>query len=132
MPLLRFDLIEGRSEAEITKLLDAAHDAVLKALNAPERDRFQIVHQHPAHEMVVQDTGLGIERSKDVVFISIVSLPRPDDVKQALYKALVNELHTQCGIAPNEVMISMVSNTMSDFSFGFGEAQFLNGELAQR
>jgi hypothetical protein len=37
---LRFDLIEGRNEAEIGALLDAAHRAVLEAFGVPERDRF--------------------------------------------------------------------------------------------
>lgn len=31
MPLLTFDLIEGRTEQEIRTLLDAAHRAVLRA-----------------------------------------------------------------------------------------------------
>ena len=66
MPILRFDLIEGQDEKSVTQLLDAAHDAVVKALGVPARDRYQIVHQHPAHELIVQDTGLGIERTKNV------------------------------------------------------------------
>jgi hypothetical protein len=35
MPILRFDLIEGRDEKSVTQLLDAAHDAVVKALGVP-------------------------------------------------------------------------------------------------
>ncbi len=36
MPLLRFDLIEGWDEKSVTGiLLDAAHDAVVKALGVP-------------------------------------------------------------------------------------------------
>src|SRR5262249_47392307 len=132
MPLLRFDVIEGRSEAEITKLLDAAHEAVVKALNVPVRDRYQVVHQHPAHELIVQDTGLGIERSKDLVLISIVSVGRSDELKQALYKALADELERQCGVARTDVMISLTPTTKSDWSFGFGEAQFLTGKLSAR
>ncbi len=31
MPLLTFDLIEGRTEQEVKTLLDAAHRAVLRA-----------------------------------------------------------------------------------------------------
>jgi hypothetical protein len=59
MPLLKFDLVEGRDQQAIKKLLDAAHRAVVKALGVPARDRYQIVHQHPAHELIIQDTGLG-------------------------------------------------------------------------
>jgi len=40
MPLLRFDLTEGRTDDEISALLDAAHRAVLEAFGVPVRDRF--------------------------------------------------------------------------------------------
>ncbi|HAB24803.1 MAG TPA: tautomerase family protein, partial [Pantoea sp.] len=43
MPLLQFDVIQGRSESELRTLLDAAHRAVLTAFQVPERDRYQIV-----------------------------------------------------------------------------------------
>lgn len=55
MPLLRIDVIEGRSEAELQELLDAIHSAMLAAFKVPERDRYQIVHQHPAGEMKIED-----------------------------------------------------------------------------
>jgi hypothetical protein len=45
MPLLQFDLIEGRTETELKTLLDAAHRAMLATFKVPERDRFQIVHE---------------------------------------------------------------------------------------
>jgi phenylpyruvate tautomerase PptA (4-oxalocrotonate tautomerase family) len=61
MPLIRIDVIEGRSEAEIKALLDAAHRAMLATFNVPPRDRYQIVQQHPRAHMIVEDTGLGIE-----------------------------------------------------------------------
>lgn len=129
MPLLRFDLIEGRTEEEIKQLLDAAHRGMLKAFNVPERDRYQIVHQHPAHEMIVEDTGLGFERSNDMVLISITSKQRTEEQKQNLYAYIVEELQTSCGIDPKDVMISISINGDADWSFGFGKAQFLTGDL---
>jgi Tautomerase enzyme len=47
MPLVRFDAVEGRSEAEIKNLLDAAHRAMLSAFRVPENDRYQIYQEHP-------------------------------------------------------------------------------------
>lgn len=129
MPLLKFDLIEGRDEAALKKLLDAAHRAMVKAFDVPERDRYQIVHQHPASEMIIQDTGLGFERTKDMVVISVTSKQRTDEQKQKLYQYIVEELQESCGIAPNDVMISIVTNSDADWSFGMGEAQFLTGKL---
>jgi phenylpyruvate tautomerase PptA (4-oxalocrotonate tautomerase family) len=129
MPLLKFDLMKGRDEQAIQKLLDASHRAVVKALGVPERDRYQIVYQHPAHEFVVQDTGLGFERSDNVVVISITSRYRTVEQKQKLYKTLVDELESHCGIDPQDIMISLVTTEDADWSFGCGEAQFLTGKL---
>jgi phenylpyruvate tautomerase PptA (4-oxalocrotonate tautomerase family) len=129
MPLLRFDVIEGRDEKELKTLLDAAHRAMLEAFGVPERDRYQIVHQHPAREMIIEDTGLGFERSKDLVIISVTSKQRTEEQKQALYRLIVKELGESCGIQPNDIMISIVENGNADWSFGMGEAQFLTGKL---
>lgn len=129
MPLLKFDLIEGRVETELKNLLDASHRAMVKAFDVPERDRYQIVHQHPAREMIIQDTGLGFERSENVVMISVTSRQRTKEQKQVFYKNLVEELGESCGIEPNDIMISIAINEDADWSFGLGEAQFLTGKL---
>lgn len=76
MPLLTFDLIEGRTEQEVKTLLDAAHRAVLRAFEVPERDRYQIVHENKAHHMVIEDTGLGLTRTRDLVVVRVYTNPR--------------------------------------------------------
>ena len=43
MPLLRIDLIEGRTDDELKTLLDALHRAMVEAFQVPVRDRYQIV-----------------------------------------------------------------------------------------
>ncbi|AGN37244.1 tautomerase family protein [Bacillus paralicheniformis] len=129
MPLLRFDLIEGRDEQALKKLLDTAHDAMVEAFNVPEKDRYQIVHQHPANELIIQDTGLGLNRSKDLVVISITSKTRTESQKEKLYALLAEKLEAECGISPEDVMVSITENGDADWSFGLGEAQFLTGKL---
>jgi len=109
--------------------LDASHRAMVKAFGVPERDRYQIVHQHPAHELIIEDTGLGFERSNNLVVIRVTSKQRSDEQKKNLYKLLVQELGESCGIEPNDIMVSIVTNGDADWSFGLGEAQFLNGKL---
>jgi phenylpyruvate tautomerase PptA (4-oxalocrotonate tautomerase family) len=129
MPLLRFDLIEGRTDEEMKTLLDAAHHAVLAAFKVPERDRYQIVHEHPASRMIIEDTSLGIPRTDKVVFLQVTSRPRKKKQKEAFYKLLCEELERSCGIAPSDVVVSIVENSDEDWSFGLGRAQFLTGEL---
>ena len=58
MPLVRFDVVEGRNESEIKSLLDATHRAMLSAFRVPERDRYQIYQEHPQSRLIAQDTGL--------------------------------------------------------------------------
>lgn len=129
MPLLRFDLIEGRSDKELRKLLDAAHISMVEAFDVPESDRYQIVHQHAPQELIIEDTGLGFRRSKDVVIISIVSKVRTPAQKEKLYALLAKNLQMECGISPEDLMVSITENGNADWSFGMGEAQFLTGKL---
>ena len=129
MPLMKFDLIEGRSEAELKALLDAAHRAMLAAFEVPESDRYQIVQQHKRSHMIVEDTGLGIERSDKVVFLQVTTRSRDRTLKEAFYRLLCEALERDCGIAPSDVVVSMVENFDEDWSFGHGRAQFLTGEL---
>jgi phenylpyruvate tautomerase PptA (4-oxalocrotonate tautomerase family) len=129
MPLLRIDLIEGRSDDELKKLLDAIHSAMLAAFKVPERDRYQIVHEHPAAEMKVEDTGLGIPRTDGVVMVQVTTRPRTRLEKQTFYELLVRELNRCCGVKPSDVVVSITQNADEDWSFGYGRAQFLTGEL---
>ena len=129
MPLIRIDLIEGRSDEEMKTLLDAAHKAMLEAFNVPEGDRYQIVHEHVKSRMIIEDTGLGIPRTDKVVVVQVTTRPRSREMKETFYRLLVEELETACGIKPEDVMVSMVTNSAEDWSFGLGRAQFLTGEL---
>lgn len=129
MPLLRFDLIEGRDEESLKKLLDVVHHVVVEAFDVPERDRYQIVHEHPESHMIIEDTGLGFNRSNNRVVISIVSKARTQEKKEKLYALLAEKLETECGIDPQDLMVSIVENKDADWSFGLGEAQFLTGKL---
>jgi len=129
MPLLRFDLIAGRSDGELRVLLDAAHRAIVKAFGVPERDRYQIVHEHHASHMIIEDTGLGIPRTDKVVFLQVTSRKRKKKQKEDFYRLLCKELENECGISPSDVVVSLVENGDEDWSFGLGRAQFLTGDL---
>lgn len=129
MPLLHFHLVEGRSDSEIKTLLDAAHEAMLEAFKVPRGDRYQIVSEHKPSRMIVEDTGLDIPRTGNVVLLQVFSRPRGEEANALFYRLLVERLEADCGIAPSDVMISVVENEDAHWSFGYGRAQFLTGEL---
>ncbi|MDR3465574.1 MAG: tautomerase family protein [Xanthobacteraceae bacterium] len=129
MPFLRFDLIEGRSEAEVKMILDVTHEVLLQTLKIPKRDRYQVVHEHRPSQVVLEDTGLGFARSDRAVVLQLTSRPRSREMKEAFYRMLVDRLESRCGIPPSDVVVNFVTNADEDWSFGAGRAQFLTGEL---
>ena len=128
MPFGRVDAYEGRSKEEVKNLLDAIHRAVFSAFGVPRRDRYQLYQEHSESNFIIQDTGLDIDRTRKVVFISIMSRRRTEQQKTNLYIELVEELKA-CGIEQNDIVVSIVTNSDTDWSFGNGRAQFLTGEL---
>lgn len=129
MPLLYIDLIEGRTDTEVRALPDTIHETVVQAFGVPERDRYQVVRTHPAHEIVTLDTGLGIDRSPRQVVMQVVSRRRPRELKQKFYALLASRLAERCGLDPADLIVSVTENNDEDWSFGHGRAQFLTGEL---
>jgi phenylpyruvate tautomerase PptA (4-oxalocrotonate tautomerase family) len=129
VPLLRVDVIEGRSKAELRELLDAIHGAMLAAFKVPERDRYQIVHEHPAAEMKIEDTGLGIPRTERIVMVQVTTRPRSRLEKQNFYELLCQELLRRCKVEGSDIVVSITQNADEDWSFGYGRAQFITGEL---
>jgi hypothetical protein len=129
VPLLYFDVIEGRNPSEITALLDTSHAATVEAFEVPERDRYQVVRSHPTGQIVALDTGLGIARSRHLVIIHVVSRTRTRAQKEKFYALLAERLQRDCGLDPADLIVSMTENDNEDWSFGSGRAQFLTGEL---
>lgn len=129
MPLLQFDVIEGRSQSDLNLLLDTAHRVVLKAFGVPERDRYQIVHENKSGRMVFQDTGLGFKRTDNLVMVRVYTSPRSDEQKQLFMKLLAEALQIHCGIEGYDLMITFITNEKGDWSFGYGETQYVTGSL---
>ncbi|PYY35487.1 tautomerase family protein [Curtobacterium sp. MCPF17_011] len=129
MPLVRIDLATGRTPEAVRAIADATHRAIVDAYGIPERDRFQVITEHPATQIIAQDAGLGFERTEGVVMIQVFTQRgRSDDAKQALYAAIHDAL-AGVGVASEDVFIGYVENGPQDWSFGFGRAQYLTGEL---
>lgn len=129
MPLIKIDMIKGREESEIKEILDISYRVMLETFGAPEGDRYQIVNQHEDYEMQILDTGLGVERTKNVLVFTIVTRPRTQSEKTNFYQKLADTLHEHTDIRKEDIMISLVENTDEDWSFFNGKAQFLTGDL---
>ena len=129
MPLVRIDVNQGRTPERLQALSRGIHDAIVAEYGIPERDYFHVLTEHPAGQILAQDAGLGFERTPDVVMIQILTQAgRSQEAKQSLFAAIAGRL-AAIGVAGEDVFIGYVENTAGDWSFGFGRAQYVTGEL---
>jgi phenylpyruvate tautomerase PptA (4-oxalocrotonate tautomerase family) len=129
MPLVRIDVVEGRSDEALLRLADTVQDVLVEYFAAPERDRYQVIHEHRPGLIIALDTGLGFERTDEVGVIQITQQGRNEAQKKAIYAALAERLEAECGLAPTDLIISVVESTPADWSFGLGRVQFIEGDL---
>jgi phenylpyruvate tautomerase PptA (4-oxalocrotonate tautomerase family) len=129
MPLVRIDVQEGRTPEELRKLADTIQGVMLDVFAAPPGDRYQIITEHPKGHIIAEDTGLGLERTDHIVIIQIFQQGRSNEQKVAMYAELTRRLEAECGVRPEDLIISVMANRHADWSFGLGEAQFVTGAL---
>ena len=129
MPLVRIDCVRGRSADDLRALADTVQEVMREVFAAPPGDRYQVIHQHEPGEIVCEDTGLGIDRSEDVVVIAVTQQGRAREQKEALYATLAQRLDERKQVRREDLIVSLTENTKEDWSFGMGRAQFLTGEL---
>lgn len=129
MPLVRLDMIKGRSPVEIQQIMDLTQQAVVHNFEVHPRDRYQIVTQHEPYEISMLDTGLGFERSDQILIISVTSRARSRQAIQKFYAEICDTLAQAQLVKPCDLMVNFKINGDADWSFGFGRAQFLTGEL---
>lgn len=125
MPYARIDMAEGKPAAYRRTVGDVVYDAMIETLKAPLDDRFQVITEHPAGDIVANETYLGIRRTKDCVFIQLFLLPgRTVEQKKAFYCAVADGLHARLGLRREDVFIGLVEVARENWSFGNGEAQY--------
>ncbi|MET3951145.1 tautomerase family protein [Arthrobacter sp. UYEF36] len=129
MPLVRIDVNQGRTPEQLQALSRGIHRAIVAEYGIPERDYFHVLTEHPAGQILAQDAGLGFERTPDVVMIQIFTQAgRSQEAKQSLFAAIAEKL-AAIGVDGEDVFIGYVENSAGDWSFAFGRAQYVTGEL---
>lgn len=130
MPLVRIDLTADRSRAQRRAIADAVHDALVAVLKIPAHDRFQIITAHDAADIIAEDAGLGFERSGSVVIVHIFTQAgRTTQTKQRIFAELADRL-AAVEVDGADLFLAISENRAQDWSFGFGRAQYVTGELA--
>jgi 4-oxalocrotonate tautomerase len=127
MPLVRIFLRPGRS-AEYRKALgDGVHRALIEAFAIPPDDRFQVISEHSASDLIYDPQYLGVQRSDDVVFVQVtLSNGRKPQQKRKFYERMAEILEKSPGLRRRDLLISLVETSWENWSFGNGEAQYMD------
>jgi len=126
MPLVRIDLIQGQhAEKDVRAIAQAVQDALVETLGVPQRDRFQVITEHPKNRFIYNQSYLGVERSDRIVFVQVfLSKGRTTEMKQAFYASLARRVQA-AGMRAEDLAIALVESTREDWSFGNGIAQYV-------
>ncbi len=127
MPLVRIDLLEGKSPEYRMQVGQIVYQAMLEVLGVPKDDRFQIITEHPKTGLQFDRDYLGIHRSDDCIFVQItLSSGRTVEAKQRFYKIVADGLHEVLKLRREDVFINLVEVVKENWSFGNGEAQYVS------
>ena len=125
MPLVRIDLVRGKSIEFRKALGEIVYQAMRELINVPANDKFQIITEHAAEELNVADNYLGNAYSDNIVLIQItLNTGRTVEMKKAFFKKIADDLHAQLNLRRDDVVINLVEVAKENWSFGGGIAQY--------
>ncbi|HYG54751.1 MAG TPA: tautomerase family protein [Burkholderiales bacterium] len=124
MPLVRISMLKGRAAEQRRKVGDAVHRALVDTLGVPPADRFQLITEHEAGDLVYDSDFLGIARTSDIVIIQItLSSGRTLAQKRAFYRAVADNL-AKLGLRREDTWINLIEVARENWSFGNGIASY--------
>ena len=125
MPLVRISLREGTTPEYRKAIAEGVHQAMVEAMAVPAKDRFQVISEYKAGDLIYDEDYLDVKRSDKIVFVQIaLSTGRKPGQKRALFKRMAELLAKSPGLRPEDLLINLVEVSWENWSFGNGEAQY--------
>jgi len=125
MPLVQISLREGTNPKYRKAIADGVHQAMIDAIAVPPKDRFQVITEYKASDLIYDADYLDVKRSDEVVFVQItLSTGRKPGQKRALFKRMAELLAKSPGLRPEDLLINLIEVSWENWSFGNGEAQY--------
>jgi len=125
MPLVRIDYRKGTHTDLGNKIGAIVYRSMVKTINVPENDNFQIITEHEANGLIYDPDYLGIHRSNGIIIIQItLNEGRTTEMKKAFYKMVAESLHQELGLGKEDIFLNLVEVKKENWSFGNGVAQY--------
>lgn len=125
MPLVKIHLRKGKTPEYVRSVADAVHEALVAHANVPADDRFQLIHEYAAEDIIAHPSYAGVARSADLIIIEItLNLGRTLEIKKELYAGIARRLENDPGVRPDDVLVNLVEVAKENWSFGRGLATY--------
>jgi phenylpyruvate tautomerase PptA (4-oxalocrotonate tautomerase family) len=125
MPLVRIDLIRGKSAAYRKTMGEIIYNAMVDLINVPKDDKFQIITEHAPEDLNFAESYLDNAYSQDIVLIQItLNAGRTVEMKKAFYRRIADDLNAHLQLRRDDVWINLVEVAKENWSFGGGIAQY--------
>jgi 4-oxalocrotonate tautomerase len=127
MPLVRISLRQGTSPAYRQALSEGVHRAMIESLAIPPDDRFQVITECAPENLIYDTSYLGVQRTDHVVFVQItMSTGRKPQQKRKLFRRMAEILAVSPGLRPQDLLVNLVEVSWENWSFGNGEAHYMD------
>lgn len=101
MPLVRVEMIRGKSPEYKKSVLTNIHEGLMESFDIADWDRFQRIV-----EISPEDFELPEGKTKDFMIIELTVFPgRTKEQKRKAIETITGKLHDSLGIAPTDVFI---------------------------
>lgn len=124
MPLVKVHLRAGRSAAEKDAIGSAIQSALVKVLDVPDADRYQLFTEYSDENFRHTEGYLGLTYTEQLLIIEIAFVEgRSDELKKALLAAINRNLVAAGAARADNVFIVITEFGRANISFGRGLAQ---------
>jgi phenylpyruvate tautomerase PptA (4-oxalocrotonate tautomerase family) len=124
MPLVKVNLLEGRSAAEKDSIASSIQAALVSTLEVPDADRYQLFNEYDRESFRHTSGYLGMTYSDQLLVVEITFLEgRDDEVNKSLLAEINRNLVAAGVVRGDDVFVLITETGRANVSFGKGLAQ---------
>lgn len=112
MPLVKIELLQGKSAEYRRTLLDTVHAALVDSIKIPDGDRMQRIYELDKEHFEVSSN-----KTENCVIIEVTMYRgRSYEAKKLMYKLLTERLEAKLGIKPSDVLVVLHEEPLENWS----------------
>ncbi|MBB4683352.1 tautomerase family protein [Amycolatopsis jiangsuensis] len=110
MPMTKIYLREGSAPEHKHAISEAIHRALVEVLGIPEDDRFHVFHELSDENLISAPVAFGLPRRREAVALQLYFGPRPVEVLNRLFEALVSGLTSTAGLERRDIYLNVIES----------------------